>query len=454
MSGSSAQRLAEIQTSLKEMREALHFWDSLSREVGRTEEAIEAIKNDPATGAETVEKFRLQREDLHRRVLQELNANIENEEDIALPVLIGTAVVGIAVPAIFFSAKILAAGGAAAGFQAVKSAVGQAASKWGWVRAKWYRRWAPVPLGMGFGAGRTAWVAREQRIGREALKKSAPASLPHDLKGIKEYPSDREFVKTAIPALYGQVKSPEGILVLTHILLETFSLSPSLGPEEKMEYGALMEEEWENSLTRFGKWILTLDMTGALASEESLFQINADQVIAGHLVRPGMGDFVDSLRREKRAVLEMAKLHEEWLQQQDVDSRFKRYALTRKEWIDRNFSLQWGNIQSKIRELPLTIGKTREALRLMGGDFRAKNQRIWDIFVGGAGDYWGSTGGMIGFFSAPLFLEGGFSLMIKAIPFMMAGSWVEASYDAGDAAALRQPIRLCLPGYGSLCEEI
>lgn len=472
-----------VGNSLRIMKEGLHGWDDVDDQIDEKLKEIETVLKQSAIDSNVLEEFRKDRERLWQLSAKERAANIENAEK-ALPWIKGTAAVGLAVPATFLAWKLgagalLIQGARMLGsqvirhpIQTVKQVSGFIGSQWKWVLAKWYRRWAPVPLGIGFGFARNYWVAREQEKKREALKTDIPNSVVKKVKqeppswdeGIQiaqNYPAHSKLMEHLLPALYNQVVTPEGALVLTHTLLETFSLNPSLDVAIKNSYGVILEREFERALQRFGKWILVLDLTEATSSEERVFEIGeGDQKIyvRGYYVKPGIKDLIREMRKEKEELLKMMGVHETWVGQ-NSRTEIMDVIRHRRDTVDQTYVIHWGEMQSKLNKMKQYLDKTKESFKLMGQDFQGKNLDIWTLYALKASPMNvfsnPSEGQFLGWFGGSLFVKGmGWTVMLKTIPYGIAGGFISASYTAEELAKLRQPIRMCLPGFGALCEQI
>ncbi|MDP2600426.1 MAG: hypothetical protein Q8P84_06830 [Deltaproteobacteria bacterium] len=469
-------QLKEIETSIREMKDCLHFWDSLNNDID-----AELVQIDTKNPEELIQA----RDRLRKLTQQEISDNTDNAEK-GLWGLYGVAVIGLGAGLAAFEASgagpmaaFLLGGsryigqGAKFAIRYVKETpkflktVGEITGKgFSRIREKWYLRWAPVPLGIGYGVAKTVktgWELEEKREAKatpvpETVLKSVqqdPVSLDTGMEWAQEYNHNSEMMEYLLPKLYNQVVTPEGALLLTHHLLESFSLSESLSMEKKVVYVSILEREFDRALNHFGQWVLTLGLTGAKESEEALFQ-SGETVIRGYLVQPGIDDLMDEMRKEKEALQKMMHSHQNqmWLAGHPDAAAAKINYPHRLEMLDRGIPLTWGGTQRKLDDLPFYLDTVKQSFSGMVADFQIKNPALWQSFAEHAGNWIGSKGGTLGYFGSSLFLKGGWSVMFKGIPFMIAGSLFEASYKAEEAASSRLPVQLCIPSYGTLCENL
>lgn len=483
--------LEGIQNSLQIMKMGLHWWDGVEGQIDDQLKEIQGALANPTIDPQVVEHFRKQRERLWQLTDRERADNIANAEKI-LPWVKGTAVVGIGVPAFYFAweaglgaliTRSVATLVRKNPIQTIKQVAGFVSSRWQWVRAAWYRRWAPVPLGIGYGSIRNYFVARKQEQTRDTLKVEAPSPLlekvktrppswADGLKIVEQYPHDQKLMEYLLPGLYRQTVTPEAALVLTHVLLEIFSLSPFVDAKTKNIYGEIMEREFHHVLDNFGKWVMTLGLTQALESEEGVYEGETNEgkiVIRGYPIAKGVDDALKSLLAErideKKELSKMMDQHMNWLEGNlraktpELREGYLKIMRIRKDYVERATPLAWGATQAKISQMEQYIYKVNESFVLMGQDFQAKNPDIWQIFAREAAPArtWSNpTGGQfLGWFGGSLFVGGsGPAILFKSIPFGIAGGFISASYTAEELAKLRQPIILCLPSYGAMCERL
>ncbi|MBI4125071.1 MAG: hypothetical protein HY609_02780 [Deltaproteobacteria bacterium] len=486
------------------MKRGLHAWDDLDNQINAQLEAVEQVLAKPQIDPEQVEQFRQEREKLWKLTAKERAENIENAEagkKWAIRIALGAlAAEGGLLALKLGAAAALLKGGTAllsrakpiaeAGSAFVRQAMGhpvqtsrsllQSAEKFGrWIQGRWYRRWAPVPLLMGAGLARTYWASKKLEQAMTERRVQPPKELAQKIKynvptweeGIKilqEYSHQKEWVEELLPKMFARVVTPEGALVLSHILLETFSLSPVLDPAAKNEYGPVIEDQFKQAVRRYGRWVLTLNLTGATSSRERVYEIqegNQTTYIRGYVVEPGIKDLIEEMRGEKEALLALMDLHEAWVDyrlRSENPERHEAYLQvirSRKGYVQKAYSLHWNEVQSKLNNLDQYLAKIQESFASMGIDFQMKNRDIWMHYVEHASlanlITNPSAGQFAGWWGGTLFVRGsGFFSFLKAIPFGLAAGFVTSSYTAEELAGHYSPVRMCLPSYGALCEQL
>ncbi len=171
------------------------------------------------------------------------------------------------------------------------------------------------------------------------------------------------------------------------------------------------------------------------------------------------------MKQEKRELLKGMAVHEAWLRRSlrvdDEESHKQRLKVfdSRKDYVEREYAIHWGKVQSKLNDMDVYLGKIKQSYEAMKEDFMGKNLDIWMLYLAQAapGNVLRnpSSGQLLGWLGGSFFVQGsGPFAFIKAIPFGAAAGFVSASYTAEDLATSRQPISLCLPSYGSLCERL
>lgn len=453
-------RLKEVETSLREMKNTLHFWDSLNKEIDAELAQI---------NSKNLEDLIRSRDQLRKLTQQEIADNTDNAEKMLIP-LVGTAVVGgaaalylgwqVAGLAILLEGGTPTVGATGAAMLGVgKTTVGLLKEK---IAQHWYWRWAPVPLGMGYGVARTVqteWKMEKKREAKttfvpETILKSVQQnqiSLDTGMEWVQEYNHDGGMMEHLLPKLYNQLVTPEGALLLTHHLLESFSLSESLSMEAKAVYLDILTREFDLALNHFGEWVLTLGLTVAKEGKEEVLK-SGETRVRGYLMSSDTENLITEMFKEKESLLQMMDVHQKWL----VEHAHAEQTLfeRREAMLHRGIPFIWGETQRKLNDYPFYLGTVKESFSGMVNDFQMKNSSLWQSFGMHAGNYMNSTGGLVGYFSSTLFLKGEWSLLIKGIPFMIAGSWIEASYKAEEAAQRRLPVQLCIPSHGTLCEKL
>lgn len=364
-------------------------------------------------------------------------------------------------------------------FQTIRSLSEPLGRSGQWVKDKWYRRWAPVPLLMGAGLTRTYWVDRDLAKERKKLQVEPPSSLvetikqtspswSEEIKIVQQYSHRQDLIQTVLPKMYAQVVTPEGALVLTHTLLETFSLSPVLDPAAKHAWDHFIEEQFERALHHYGQWVLTLNLTGAAASPERVYEIQTEDqtsYIRGYVVQPGIKDLIEEMRKEKEALLELMALHEVWTDhrlREEVPEQHEAYMKVirfRRKYVQKVYAIHWNEVQSRLNNLDQYLAKIQESFASMGIDFQMKNRDIWIHYAEHASlanlITNPSPGQFLGWWGGTLFVQGsGFVSFLKAIPFGLAAGFVTSSYTAEALARQDLPIEMCLPSYGALCEQL
>lgn len=342
------------------------------------------------------------------------------------------------------------------------------------ISSRWYLRLLPLYGGLMFGLGKTAYDDHQLSLERAALSVAVDddiksqimtakaVSWQQGLNVIHQYPYDQELVRFLIPKLYEQTASPEGALVLSHILIETFSLSPALDEKTKYEYIELITNEFLTSLTTFRSRVETLIALGAINQPLGVYEIDgncdgqADVVLIGYPEENLMGvrGFLQGIQKEHEQVGLALDQHEAWLGDK-VNAQIKNVVSERKARFQTAQKLDWNDYQRKLISLDGYLMKSEQAYVLMLKDFDEKNIGIWKAYIDKSFDL-DSMGSLSGMAAAGLSLQGssGIGFIVKSIPFMYSGANVEGSLTAKSIATTRQPITFCIPGFGSLCEDL
>lgn len=337
------------------------------------------------------------------------------------------------------------------------------------IRARWYLRWAPLPLALGYSVGRAAYTDYVQEEERHALQTPVPEklrtlvkqstpTLADALTVVHLYAHDEALMRELIPKMFRTAFTPDGALILVHALLETLSLHPAVGPELKREYLQLIEAEFgilsKKEGTLVGRFAEQMVMAKEdLETPDTLIPVkDAAITISGHVVRPGISNLLNDLRTEREAVLVMAHAHDRWVSDRGLPEATLTQTHARIAAIEKRLNLEWGVVQGKFRDPERYMSAVTEGFTIMAMDFRHKNRTVWEIMEEGGGDYdspasiagllWG-----IAAFQSP----GNF---LTSLIFTGLGSKVADSNTAAEQSNLRRPIKFCLPDYGTNCDAL
>lgn len=331
------------------------------------------------------------------------------------------------------------------------------------IRDRWYLRWAPVPLAMAYAAGHTALMASRQDSERQALRVPVPGEVylkvqtglfsPQEgIEIAQKYAYDQTLMLSLIPKQFESVFTPDGSLVLVHTLLETLSMHPAVDSKQKSLYFTAIEVAHKKVEDQFMQHTL-VEMADAVGNPELVFSAG-DKIIQGHIMNNGVRGIIQPMRAEKEALQSIVATHVAWMEKRGLPAEIISQIQARIPTVDERLPLEWGRIQAKISTTKTYIDSVRLSFATMRDDFVMKNLDVWELFESKAmpNDATNSPGSMVGMLGASMILKPSWTIVFRAIPFMMAGSLVHSANEVGDEAFRRLPIKFCLPGYGSLCD--
>jgi hypothetical protein len=274
-------------------------------------------------------------------------------------------------------------------------------------------------------------------MGTETEDTDQTLTWNEDLNLLQAYPNDKNLVQFIVPKMFENVFTPEASLILSHTLLETFALSPSLGSFAKEDYETIVRAEFTKANQRFGTdFVIPMMEKGWIDIPENKYSIDTngdgavDVTIHGELRTAEQEEaFIqieDHLKKEKSALLTLTSLHNVWVigklagkHPELLDTISKRT-----NWLAAYYQTDWKYLELKLKDekAGLYSYHINDGYEKISTSYKERTKDYWEIYFGQIFSSQSSVLGIAGFMAHTYFVESNVFTFIPAGLYFGAGA--------------------------------